>query len=212
MNNSVKISLFIHGLVVLFFILLVTISNAPMKPKKIDFAIIEKEIKVLKKKKEIIINGKRAVKANDKVVKKVRKVFGAKRKTITDNTGTVQAKIGNTLTKKEDEKVLRDDEDDSLPVPAEEYLVTSMPRAINEVRPQYPSWAKEQKITGRVVFDILIDREGRVRQIKLLQGLHPELDLLAKEALLKFKFRPAFIEKKATAVRINYAIRYTLES
>jgi protein TonB len=87
-----------------------------------------------------------------------------------------------------------------------------MPRALKEIRPEYPSWAKEQKIFGSVIFEILIDKEGRVREAILLKGLHPELDKMAKEALLRFQFQPAFIEKEPAAVRIQYAIKYILES
>jgi TonB family protein len=177
-----------------------------------NFDIVEKEVIKIKKSPKVVINADTSKPLLKKSQKKVREVFGVKRKTLTSSKGEIVAKIGNTVTKKEDNKQLKEDESDSLPAPAEEFLITSMPRAINEVRPVYPNWAKEQKITGSVIFEILIDQNGVVRKATLLRGLHPLLDQLATEAILKFKFKPAFIDKKPAAVRIKYAIKYLLES
>ena len=177
-----------------------------------NFTIVEKEVIEINKSPKIVINADTSLPIQSKTQKKIREVFGVKRNTLTSDKGTVTAKVGNTLTKKEDDKELQDDESDSLPQAAEEFLITSMPRAINEVRPEYPKWAKEQKISGSVIFEILIDKNGDVRQAKLVRGLNPKLDQLAKAAILKFKFKPAYIEKKPAAVRIKYAIKYLLES
>ena len=87
-----------------------------------------------------------------------------------------------------------------------------MPRAIKEFRPDYPRWAKEKGITGSVIFYILIDEKGKVRQAKLIKNLHPELDQLAKQAIYRVEFKPAYIENEPVAVRIKYAIRYVLEN
>lgn len=213
MSSTLAQSLLIHGVIVGFF-LAATLIDKDKVVKTFEFDLVEKEVVKLKKQNKVVIN---AQKPKPKAVKKVKKVrvrevFGVKRNTLISEKGSVQAKVGNTLTKKEDDKVLRDDEADSLPEPAEEFLVTSMPRVLEQVRPQYPKWAKEQKIIGSVIFQILIDKRGKVRQVKLLKGLHPKLDALAAEAMKKFKFKPAFIEKEATAVSINYAIKYILES
>jgi TonB family protein len=211
MNRALTQSLTIHFFLVALFMSLLVIDKQKMV-EKFTFDIIEKEVITISKKPKVIINAEKKVAPVKKVQKEQREVFGVKRKTMTSEKGTVQAKVGNTLTKKEDDKVLRDDESDSLPEPAEEFLITSMPRALEEIRPVYPKWAKEQKISGSVIFEILIDKKGTVRQATLLRGLHPELDKLAKEAIMKFKFKPAYIEKEATAVRIKYAIKYLLES
>lgn len=210
MNKAFGISLIIH----FSFLLMIALFLLPSSSKKketFNFTITEKEIITVKKKPKIVVNAsKKSV--SKEVKKKVREVFGGKRKSLVDNKkGTTNLKVGNTLTKKEDNKILRDDEDDSLPEAADEFLITAMPRAINEIRPKYPKWAKDQKISGSVVFEILIDQKGKVRSLKLLKGIHPKLDTLAKEALSKFEFRPAFIKDKPVAVRINYAIRYNLE-
>lgn len=211
MQQAFSQSFLIHSMVLLMFGFLAYVDNNKII-EKYNFDLIETEIvKIKKVKPNIVINAQKEV-PTAKPKKNVRKVFGVKRKTLTAKEGTVVAKVGNTVAKKEDEKILREDESDALPEPAEEFLITSMPRAIEEIRPTYPQWAKEQKITGSVVFDILIDKKGVVRKASLVKSLHPELDALARAAMMKFKFRPAYIEKEATAVRIRYAIKFILES
>lgn len=212
MTRSLSLSLIIHGIIVALFISLIFIDKKKVI-QTFNFDIVEKEIVSIENSKpKIVINAAPKNETKKVAAAAPREVFGVKRETLTNEKGTVTAKVGNTLTKKEDDKVLRDDESDSLPEPAEEFLITSMPRALKEIRPEYPLWAKEQKIAGSVIFEILIDKEGDVRQVTLLKGLHPELDELATKAILKFKFKPAYIDKKPTAVRIKYAIKYLLES
>lgn len=211
MQKAISQSFLIHLFIVIVFLVL-TYMDKNKTIELYNFDLVESEIvKIKKVKPNIVINADKK-KAVAKPVKKTRKVFGVKRKTLTSDKGQVIAKVGNTVAKKEDEKVLRDDEADSLPEPADEFLITSMPRAIKEIRPVYPKWAKEQKITGSVIFEILIDKSGKVRKATLVKGLEPRLDKSALEAILKFQFKPAYIEKEATAVRIKYAIKFILES
>jgi TonB family protein len=180
--------------------------------QKYEFSIVEKEAVTIKKKPKIVLNATKAPKVIKAKSKPVREVFGLNRKALTDSKSTIVVKQGNNLNKKEDNNILKKDDPDSLPQVTEEFLVTSMPRAINEVRPEYPVWAKESKISGSVIFEILIDGKGDVRSANLVKGLHPELDKLALAAIQKFKFKPAYIDKETTAVRIKYAIRYVLEN
>lgn len=100
---------------------------------------------------------------------------------------------------------------ESLPVAAEEYLVTEMPLLIDEVRITYPEEAKQQRLQGKVVMDLLIDAEGRVRDVKLVSGEHSLLNQAAADAVRSFKFKPANIEGKSVAVKIRYAYRFVLE-
>ncbi len=211
MNKTLSQSLLLHSFFVIVFFVLMQMSERKVI-ETFSFDIVEKQAVEIKRNQKVVINAKPSEVIKRKEAPKTREVFGVKRKTLTSEKGSVVAKVGNTVTKKEDDKVLRDDESDSLPEPAEEFLITSMPRAINEIRPVYPKWAKEQKISGSVIFEILIDQKGDVRQAKILRGLHPKLDKLAKDAIMKFKFKPAFIEKKPAPARIKYAIKYLLES
>lgn len=141
-----------------------------------------------------------------------RKVFGVSRKSITsdDAATSTEVKQGNTVAKEFDDEKLKDDDQD-LPIPADELMVTAMPKLQSEVRIPYPPEAKAKGIQGAVVMDILIDAQGQVREVKLIQGPGAGLNEAALEAVKQFKFIPARIEAQVVAVRIRYAYRFVLE-
>jgi TonB family protein len=143
-----------------------------------------------------------------------RQVFGTSRNAHTDdstrNRDGIDAKQGNTLAKEVDEQELTDQDVDALPVPTEEYLVSEMPSVLAEVRPQYPREAREQRLEGAIVLDILIDSQGQVREAKVVEG--PAVFRAGALAAIKqFKFRPARVEGNPVAVRIRYTLRFQLE-
>ncbi len=145
--------------------------------------------------------------------KPVREVFGASRESYTDSAvqgDGVEAKKGNTLAKEADATQLLDSDATSLPTPTEEYLVSEMPQVLTEIRPLYPIEAKAKQLEGSVVMDILIDEQGVVRQVSVIEGaeiFRPG----ATEAMKKFKFKPAKVEGKPVAVRIRYTLNFKLE-
>jgi periplasmic protein TonB len=145
---------------------------------------------------------------------KEKAVFGASRKAILSlqtDSETMDVKKGNTVAKTPDDKILNDDDPDSLPIPTEEYLVSSMPRLLSEFRIPYPKKAKENNIEGPVVMDILIDQKGIVREISLVTGPGYGLDQAALDAVKRFSFKAAEVEGKPVAVRIRYTYRFVLE-
>jgi periplasmic protein TonB len=75
----------------------------------------------------------------------------------------------------------------------------------------YPPDAKRLGIQGGVVFDLLIDADGNVRQATLVQGPGHGLDEAARDAVGKLRFKPATIEERPVAVRIRYVYRFVLE-
>lgn len=145
--------------------------------------------------------------------KKAREVFGASRESYTDKTlgaEGVEAKKGNTLAKEVDQTKLLESDVTNLPTPTEEYLVSEMPVVLSEVRPLYPKEAKEKKIEGVVVLAILIDEQGLVRQVSVIEG--PEVfKTVALEAMKKFRFKPAKVDGRPVAVRIRYSLNFKLE-
>ncbi len=173
-----------------------------------EFQVIEKPRELKTEPKPIQLRkSKPVLKQNDKP----REVFGISKNAITGDSGGVDVKMGNTVAKAPDELVLRKDDETALPVPREEYLVTRMPRLKSEVRISYPPGARERRVQGAVQMDLLIDQNGKVRETKLVQGIDPELDAAALEALKKFEFEPAAIDAAKVAVRIRYSYRFVLE-
>lgn len=140
-----------------------------------------------------------------------RAVLGASRHSITsDDAEAPELKAGNTLAKSPDNRSLRPSDED-LPIPADEINVSQMPQVLNEIRVAYPKAAKQAGVEGAVVFDLLIDATGTVRQMTFVSGLGYGCDEAATEALKKFRFRPAMMNGQPVAVKIRYAYRFVLE-
>lgn len=142
------------------------------------------------------------------------KVFGVSRKAITasDSASGVSVKAGNTVAKEQDDLKLKEDDPDSLPIPADEFLVSSMPVLLNSVKIPYPVEAKKAQIEGPVIMDVLIDQEGKVRKVELVSGPGFGLNEAAVEAMKSFLFRPATVGDQKVAVQIRYTYRFKLES
>lgn len=145
-------------------------------------------------------------------VDKPRQVFGVSRKALTDSTGSasVEVKAGNTVAKAEDDLKLRSDDADSLPIPTDEYLVSDLPRLKREVRIPYPADARQKGIEGPVIMDLLIDQQGKVRQVTLVSGPGAGLNEAATKAIGGFEFSPAKVDGQPVAVRIRYTYRFSL--
>jgi TonB family protein len=207
-----QISFLLHGLFVAIFLVLTNLSTHI--PEMIEVPVevsMPKEVQNLTEVKEQPKVALKSVNEAKPTQGQVREVFGTSRNSLTDESGgTIEAKKGNTLTKAQDAEILRDTDADSLPTPTEEYLVSEMPSVLSEVRPEYPREARDQKLTGLVEMDVLIDAMGEVRQVNVLKG---EKNFLANAvaAMKKFKFRPAQVDGKPVAVRIRYSLEFKLE-
>jgi periplasmic protein TonB len=139
-------------------------------------------------------------------------VFGVNPKSnATDENSDVAVKAGNTVAKSIDQEKLDPNDDQNLPIPADEFLVSSMPKLKSEIRIPYPPEARQQNIQGAVVMDLLIDQNGKVRKATLLEGPGYGLNEAALNAIKSFEFEPAKIEQKPVAVKIRYAYRFVLE-
>ena len=80
--------------------------------------------------------------------------------------------------------------------------VTTRPKVLNSVRPQYSEIARRNQTQGVVVIRILVGADGDVKQAKVTKGLPDDLNEQAVEAAFKLKFRPA--------LRDGVAVDYTL--
>lgn len=142
-----------------------------------------------------------------------RKVFGATRDSIKASQAEsgIETKTGNTVATVPDNETLSDDDPNSVPIPVEEYLISSPPQLIDSFKPQYPREARDRNIEGAVRVEILIDRQGNVRDAKVIQGLGFGTEEAALEAARRLRFKPAEASGQAVAVRIQFIINFELE-
>jgi TonB family protein len=142
-------------------------------------------------------------------------VFGLSRKAVqsvdANDKNAVQVKAGNTVAKEPDQRLLDKDDPDSLPIPTDDYLVSTMPQLKSEFKIPYPAEAKAAGIEGPVVMDILIDNQGMVRKVDLVKGPGYGLNEAALQAITHFQFAPAQVQGQAVAVKIRYTYRFVLE-
>lgn len=211
MKSALQQSFFLHATVAILFFILAWV----MKPGAIQFQKVRIEIKEVPlvsntppPEPPVIQTAPRPV---EPAKAPPRKVFGLNKNTIqSEKAGAVEVKAGNTIAKDIDQEKLNPEDDQALPIPAEEYLVTSMPRLKSEVRIPYPPQAKAKNIEGVVLMEVLIDDKGKVREARLIEGPAYGLTEAAMQAIYNFEFSPAVIDSKPVAVRIRYAYRFVL--
>lgn len=213
-------SLLIHfGVGALLLALSILLSPKVEKKKLVEFRVIEAVNKPLKKTTVMPLKSAPITKPSvpKKKIKKrktagKRKVFGVSKKALrTIESFSLKTKVGNTISKKVDQKKLKKGDEESLPIPEEDYMVTAMPRVVSEFRNPYPKEAKEKGIEGKVILEILIDDQGRVRKATLIDGPGHGLNEVALSSIKKFKFAPAKIGDQSVAVVIRYGINFVLE-
>ena len=61
---------------------------------------------------------------------------------------------------------------------------------IFKVDPEYTEQARKAKLQGTVVLNLLVQRDGTVRNVRVVQSLDLDLDEKAIEAVQKWRFRP----------------------
>ncbi|HEY6352296.1 MAG TPA: energy transducer TonB [Candidatus Angelobacter sp.] len=73
--------------------------------------------------------------------------------------------------------------------------------------PTYPEEAKEKKIHGDVVLQVLIDEKGNVGSLHLISG-HPLLVDAATEAVKTWKYRPWLLNGEPVSVETTVTVRF----
>jgi TonB family protein len=95
--------------------------------------------------------------------------------------------------------------------PAEDAFVPfdEPPVPIFRPDPAYSEWAREQHVEGRVVLHALVGQDGRVRRVTVIQGVWG-LTENAQEALYRWKFRPAHVNRQPVAVWVEVPFEFRL--
>ncbi|MBN4080743.1 energy transducer TonB [Caldithrix abyssi] len=87
------------------------------------------------------------------------------------------------------------------------------PEPLTPIRPKYPEIAQEAGIEGTVVVQVFVDKNGRVKETVILQGIpNTGLDEAAAEAIRKVRFRPAKQRERAVGVWISIPVNFRLQS
>jgi TonB family protein len=78
-------------------------------------------------------------------------------------------------------------------------------------RPGYTEEARQARIQGVVLLQLVIDREGNVRSAKIIKGLPMGLDQKAVETVKEWKYQPALQNGNPVSVYMNLTINFSLQ-
>ena len=84
------------------------------------------------------------------------------------------------------------------------------PEKISGAPPVYTQEARKAQVTGVVVVEAIIDEQGNVTDVKVLQGLPMGLDQAALEAVKNWKFKPATLDGQPVKVYYTLTVNYTM--
>jgi TonB family protein len=102
--------------------------------------------------------------------------------------------------------------DSNNDTPRASFEVASLPVLLRESRVPYPPEAKAKGVAGDVQAELIVSREGKVIQVKIVQSPDPILTAAAEAALKTFEFKPANLDGKPVSVKIRYRYRFVLEN
>jgi TonB family protein len=84
------------------------------------------------------------------------------------------------------------------------------PTVLREVKPTYTDAARLRGITGEVVLEVVVQRDGSVRVGRVIQGLGSGLDERAIDAVRQWRFSPARRLGQPVDVLVEVAVEFRL--
>jgi len=149
-----------------------------------------------------------------KTEEQVRRVYGL-RKVYSTGIGAegsaadaVVGKLGNTLAT--DIDTLRATEKELKGTLSPITTVQVLPKIKVQVKPEYSKTMIENGVQGVIKAKLLIDSDGKVKEVVVLNDLGYGTKERAREAFLQWTFEPAKIGRQSVAVWITFSIRFVI--
>jgi periplasmic protein TonB len=88
----------------------------------------------------------------------------------------------------------------------------SLPQVVSEVKAEYTPEAKQNRIEGKVVLEVVVLSDGKVGDVKIVESLDSVygLDANAVKAMKQCVFKPGTKDGKPVAVRVHAVTNFTL--
>lgn len=100
----------------------------------------------------------------------------------------------------------------SAPIDGEPQVITKdllPPEVIQKVEPDYPLDAREQRLEGKVILQIVVGEDGSVTDVKVLRSIEL-LDQAAVEAVRQWKYKPATKAGRPVPVYVTVTVNFRL--
>lgn len=85
----------------------------------------------------------------------------------------------------------------------------TLPTLIRDVKPSFTADAIRAKVNGSVLLHGIVDRNGAVRAVVIVQSLEPSLDASAREAFEQWQFRPATRAGETVPMALRVQMSFT---
>jgi len=86
----------------------------------------------------------------------------------------------------------------------------SAPVPIFKPEPEYSEEARKAKFQGTVMLAIVVDTDGKAKDIRVVRSLGMGLDEKAIEAVAKWRFKPGYKDGKPVPVKANVEVNFRL--
>ncbi len=96
------------------------------------------------------------------------------------------------------------------PQPVPVFRLTRTPRYLHRAQAVYPEAMRGLGLGGVVRLEALIDKAGRVREVRILKSAGEAFDEAARQAILGSTFSPAQVEGEAVAVLWRLTVKFSL--
>jgi protein TonB len=88
------------------------------------------------------------------------------------------------------------------------YGTVTTPLLIQSVEPEYTEAARNAKISGTVLVNLIVEPNGNPSHIRVIRGLGIGLDEKAIQAVQQYKFKPGIKNGKPVRVELNISLNF----
>ncbi|HEY0158021.1 MAG TPA: energy transducer TonB, partial [Thermoanaerobaculia bacterium] len=85
------------------------------------------------------------------------------------------------------------------------------PVVIDRADPKYTESARNARISGIVVVEAIIGKDGRVQDVKVVKGLPMGLGAEAEAAVRRWRFKPGTLNGAPVATIFNLTVNFKLD-
>ena len=86
----------------------------------------------------------------------------------------------------------------------------SAPVPVSMPDPEYTKEARKDKVSGKVLVNLLVDEQGNPTHVRVVRGIGHGLDAKAIEAVSRYKFKPAMEDGKPVTVALTVQVNFQI--
>ena len=87
-----------------------------------------------------------------------------------------------------------------------------MPRSVRTVAPLYPPTLAVAAIPGEVLLSFIVDAQGRVQDVKVMETTHPDFVAPSLDAIRQWEFASGIKGGKSVNTRVNQVVVFEIEN